>query len=100
MSLSGLGTNTESFLYAVSYAYSTNGIQILLAGFLNHSSAVIVQRLFFYATHQCFGTLAYVSGAMMLVSDEDNLTMAGMISMVVGACHFFHLIHLFFKIYV
>ncbi|XP_077497327.1 uncharacterized protein LOC144107942 isoform X3 [Amblyomma americanum] len=53
-----------------------------------------------YATHQCFGTLAYVSGAMMLVSDEDNLTMAGMISMVVGACHFFHLIHLFFKIYV
>ncbi|KAH6944389.1 hypothetical protein HPB50_002901 [Hyalomma asiaticum] len=69
MSMTSLGTKAESFLYGISYAYAFNGLHILLAGILNHSSAVILQQLFF------------------------------VVSMLIGSCHFFHLMHLFFKLY-
>ncbi|XP_070386707.1 uncharacterized protein [Dermacentor albipictus] len=99
MSMKSLDTKAESFLYGISYAYAFNGMQILLAGFLNHDSAVIVQQLFFYVSHQCIGTLSYVSGAMLLTSQADALSAAGIISMLIGSCHFFHFTHLFFKLY-
>ncbi|XP_077483071.1 uncharacterized protein LOC144093498 [Amblyomma americanum] len=92
-------THLNIFLFSVSYAFSFNGIHIMICSFFSRRTMEIMRQVFYYVFYQMTAAMSYVGASVKLVKDSPAVPVHAVVGIITGGLHFLHFITVSYNVY-